>query len=204
MFIVNFIVYFVIATIPLLFAAVQPWVWSVYSVLIFAAFLLLLWQDKNQRLWMPNKIVIFTLVTFFIVTIYQYLSLPAYLLAILSPARYEGLLTSNRLIDSPLSWQALSYSSSNSFSWWIFLLSALMFFIVLRYFCDSRRSLKLLVIIMIGLAILEAIYGLIQALIPSLGVLWVDYVRPIWGMLGVRLLTGIILPVSSRWSGRWL
>jgi O-antigen ligase len=29
---------------------------------------------------------------------------------------------------------------------------------------------------MIGLAILEAIYGLIQALIPSLGVLWVDYI----------------------------
>jgi len=55
-------------------------------------------------------------------------------------------------------------------------LSAFMFFFVLRDFCDSRRSLKLLVIIMIGLAILEAIYGLIQALIPSLGVLWVDYI----------------------------
>jgi O-antigen ligase len=178
---IKIITLFIVGTIPIIFAAVQPWVWSVYSVLIFASFLLLLWQDKNQRSWMPNKMVIFTLVTFFIVTIYQYLSLPAYLLAILSPARYEGLLSSNRLIDSPLSWQALSYSSSNSFSWWIFLLSAFMFFIVLRHFCDSRRSIKLLVIIMIGLAILEAIYGLIQALIPSLGVLWVDYVQAYMG-----------------------
>ncbi len=30
---------------------------------------------------------------------------------------------------------------------------------------------------MIALAVLEAIYGLIQALIPSLGVLWVDYIK---------------------------
>ncbi len=130
---------------------------------------------------MPNKIVIFTLGVFFIVTIYQYLSLPANLLALLSPSRYETLLTSNRLIDSPLSWQALSYSSSVSFSWWIFLLSTFMFFFVLRNFCDSRKSIKVLVLIMIGLAIVEAIYGLIQALIPSLGVLWVDYVRSYMG-----------------------
>jgi O-antigen ligase len=51
-----------------------------------------------------------------------------------------------------------------------------MFFFVLRHFCESRRSLKLFVGIMVGLAIAEAIYGLIQSLVPSLGVLWVDYI----------------------------
>jgi O-antigen ligase len=56
------------------------------------------------------------------------------------------------------------------------MLSAFLFFFVLKCFSESRRSLKLLVGIMIGLAIAEAIYGLIQALIPSLGVLWVDYI----------------------------
>ena len=80
--VIKIIVLFIVATIPLLFAAVQPWVWSVYSVLIFAAFLLLLWQDQNQRSWMSNKIVIFTLVTFFVVTLCQYLPLPAYLLSL--------------------------------------------------------------------------------------------------------------------------
>jgi O-antigen ligase len=51
-----------------------------------------------------------------------------------------------------------------------------MFFLVLKNLFDSRRSLKLLTQLMIALAVLEAIYGLIQALIPSLGVLWVDYI----------------------------
>ncbi len=54
------------------------------------------------------------------------------------------------------------------------MLSAFLFFLVLKNFCDSRKSLKHLVGLMVGLAISEAIYGLIQALIPSLGVLWVD------------------------------
>ncbi len=62
--VIKIIVLFIVATIPLLFATVQPWVWSVYSVLIFAAFLLLLWQDQNHRSWMSNKIVIFTVVAF--------------------------------------------------------------------------------------------------------------------------------------------
>ena len=68
----KIIIYFIIVTIPLLFAAVQPWAWSVYSVLIFAAFLHLLWQGKNQPSWVPNNIVIFSVVVFFVVTLNQF------------------------------------------------------------------------------------------------------------------------------------
>jgi len=82
MIICRSIVYFVIATIPLLFAAVQPWVWSVYSVLISTSFLLLLWQNKNQRSWMPNKTFIITVVFFFTVTLSQYLPLPSFILSL--------------------------------------------------------------------------------------------------------------------------
>jgi len=174
---VYIITLFVVGTMPLLFAAVQPWVWSVYSVLIFAAFLLLLSQDQNQQSWMPNKVVVFTLVTFFVVTLCQYLPLPAYLLSLLSPFRSDSLSASNHLLGNRLSWQSISYSPLISFSWWIFLISASMFFFVLMYVCESRRCIKILVQLMIALAILEAIYGIIQALIPSLGVLWVDYIH---------------------------
>jgi O-antigen ligase len=170
-------VLFIVATIPLLFAAVQPWVWSAYSVLIFAVFLVLLWQDKNKSSWIPNRIVIFTLLIFFIVTLFQYLTLPEYFLSLLSPFRYETLSTANQLLNNSLSWHSLSYSPLNSFAWWTFLLSAFMFFFVLRTFFESRRSLKLLVGIMVSLGIAEATYGLIQALVPSLGVLWVDYMQ---------------------------
>jgi O-antigen ligase len=113
---------------------------------------------------------------FFALTLIQYFPLPLPILSLLSPFRYEALSTSNTLLNNSLSWHALGYSPLISFSWWAFLASAFIFFFVLRHFCDSRRSLKVLIFIMIGLAIAEAIYGLIQALIPSLGVLWVDYI----------------------------
>jgi O-antigen ligase len=174
---VYIIAIFVVGTIPLLFAAVQPWVWSVYSALIFAAFLLLIWQGQGQRSWIPNKIVIFTLVAFFMVTLFQCIPMPADLISLLSPFRYESLSTSNRLLFKSLSWQSLCYSPWISFSWWTFLISASMFFFVLKYFCISRKSIKILTLLMLALAMLEAIYGLIQALIPSLGVLWVDYIQ---------------------------
>jgi O-antigen ligase len=174
---VYIVVLFIVGTIPLLFAAVQPWVWSLYSVIIFASFVLLLWQDKNQRSWLPNKLFISTLIIFFIVTLFQYIPLPAYLLSLLSPFRYKALVTSNNLINSSSSWHSLSYSPVNSFSWWLFLISASMFFFILRHHCESRKSLKLIVGIIVGLAIAEALYGLVQALIPSLGVLWVDYIQ---------------------------
>jgi O-antigen ligase len=153
----------------------------VYSFLIFAAFLFLLWQGSNQWRWVPNKIFVITMVFFFTLTLSQYLPLPSSILSFLSPFRHDALETSNRLLDNPMSWQSLSYSPLNSFSWWIFLLSVFIFFFVLKYFCDYRKNLKLLITIMIGLAIAEAIYGIIQALIPSLGVLWVDYIQSYMG-----------------------
>jgi len=175
---IHIIALFVVGTIPLLFAAVQPWIWSVYSVLIFTAFLLHLWQDKNQRSVMLNRVVIITVIAFFIVTFIQCLPMPASILSLLNPFRHQTLAASNNLLSNSLSWHSLSYSSLNSFSWWAFLLSAFLFFFIIKQFCESRRSLKVLVGIIMGLATVEAIYGLIQALIPSLGVLWVDYISP--------------------------
>jgi O-antigen ligase len=181
MIILKIIVLFIVGTSPIIFAAVQPWIWSAYSILIYAAFLFFLCQGGLQRLWVPKKLFIITVVLFFVLTLSQYLPLPSPILSFLSPFRHEALSTSNRLLNNPLSCHALSYSPLISFSWWTFLLSASMFFFVQRHFCKSRKSLKLLVGIMIGLAIAEAIYGLIQALIPSLGVLWVDYIQSYMG-----------------------
>ena len=47
--------------------------------------------------------------------------------------------------------------------------------------CSERKTLKLVVFVMIGIGLLEAAYGLIQALVPSLGVLWVDYIQDYLG-----------------------
>jgi uncharacterized protein (DUF697 family) len=45
----------------------------------------------------------------------------------------------------------------------------------------DRKMLQRIVFVMIGVGLLEAAYGLIQALVPSMGVLWVDYVQSYQG-----------------------
>jgi O-antigen ligase len=52
---------------------------------------------------------------------------------------------------------------------------------VVRTLCAERKTLKRIVWVMIGVALIEALYGLIQALVPTLGVLWVDYVQAYMG-----------------------
>ena len=175
------IVFFIVATIPILFAAVQPWVWSFYTVCIFAAFLILLWQNRINKTSMPDKICIFALGLFYLVCLGQCLPLPSSILSFLSPFRHEVLTQSIAIIDGSVAWQSISYSSLRSLAWWTFLLSLLLFFLVFRECCSSHRHMKLLIYILLGLAVVEALYGLIQALVPTLGVLWIDYIQAYLG-----------------------
>ena len=169
------IVFLIVGTIPILFASVQPWVWSFYTVSIFAAFLILLWQYRSSQSWITDKIFVFIVGLFFVITLGQCLPLPNLFLSFLCPFRYEVLKQSSTIIDTSISWHTLSYYPLNSLTWWTFLLSLFMFSLVFRKCCTSPRDLKLLIWILLGVAFLEALYGLIQALVPTLGVLWVDY-----------------------------
>jgi len=167
-------IYGIIGTIPLLFAAVHSWVWPVYTACIFALFVSLLWRNHIQ--WNPFSSVMFTFTAgFFLMwTCFQYLPLPSSMLAVLSPFRYEIVDKTYALTGVQHTWQALSYSPLTSLSWWIFLLGLFALFSVVNKLLPSRKHLTILLWIMLVVAALEAVYGLIQALVPSIGVLWVD------------------------------
>jgi hypothetical protein len=63
----------------------------------------------------------------------------------------------------------------------VFLISLCLFFVTVRRLCADAKILKRIVCVMMGVAMIEALYGLIQALVPTLGVLWVDYVKAYMG-----------------------
>ncbi|MEA1945807.1 MAG: hypothetical protein U9N83_00725, partial [Thermodesulfobacteriota bacterium] len=130
---------------------------------------------------MQDKIYIFALGAFYLVCLMQCLPLPSSIFSFLSPFRHEVLTQSMAIIHGSVAWQSISYSSLKSLAWWTFLLSLLMFFLIFRETFISSRHLKLLIYILLGLAVAEALYGLIQALVPSLGVLWIDYIEAYLG-----------------------
>ena len=177
----HIFILFIIGTIPILFAAVQPWVWSLYSFFMIVAFLIFVWQDRMWRSFVPGMGVNLTVVLFFAATMFLCLPLPDFVFSYLSPTRFQTLTSARVLLDSPSAWQTLSYAPWVSFAWWVFLLSLSLFFVVLRSLCAERKILKHIVWVMMGVALIEAVYGLIQALVPTLGVLWVDYVQAYMG-----------------------
>jgi O-antigen ligase len=121
------------------------------------------------------------LVLFFTATLFLCLPLPDFIISYLNPTRFQTLTTARVLLDSPLAWQTLSYTPRVALAWWVFLISLCMFFATVRSLCADAKILKRVVYVMLGVALMEAIYGLIQALVPTLGVLWVDYIQAYMG-----------------------
>ena len=115
------------------------------------------------------------------ITLFQSLPLPESVLSLLSPFRFKVLAQSRAIIGNPADLATLSYTPLASLAWWMFFLGLFLFFLVFRKTVVSDRNLKILIRILLGVAFLEAIYGVIQALVPSLGVLWVDYITAYLG-----------------------
>ncbi len=177
----RYIICFIVGTIPILFAAVQPWIWSFYTAVMVLAFLTALWRNPNSSVWIPPKIYIFSVGLFFGVTFLQSLPLSGDVLSLLSPVRYKVLTQAAAILGSPVSWPTVSYAPLTSLAWWTFLLGLFLFFRVFRQSMVASKDLTLLIWVVLGLAFLEAVYGIVQSLIPSLGVLWVGYVKAYLG-----------------------
>lgn len=171
---------FIIATIPFPFAAVQPWVWSGYGFLMVAVFLIGLWtRPFTSPVAISNRKKALTV--FFIWSLFLCLPLPPSILSILSPARAATLHEAWTLTGGTPAWQTLSYLPREALTWWTFLLSLGLFGSVVHDLCKVRKTLRQMVFLMIAVGIAEATYGLIQALVPSMGVLWVDYIQEYMG-----------------------
>lgn len=173
---------FILATIPIPFAAVQPWVWSFYSLAIMGACIAVLWRRKpGPPAPVPSPAALMAAGLFFLVTLIQCLPLPNAAMALLSPMRFKTVTAAENLTGAHSHWHALSYSALTAFSWWTFLLGLFLFFLLVRHLCADRKTRNRLTALMIALGLIEAVYGVIQALVPSLGVLWVDYFNEYMG-----------------------
>ena len=116
-----------------LFAAIQPWIWSFYSLLMIAAFVLYKWLKQEHIAFLTPKSSYIPAALFFSYTTLFWLPLPSGIISVLSPVRFESISTAQKLTDIVFEGQTLSYSSLNAFAWWVFLLSLCLFFFVVRY-----------------------------------------------------------------------
>jgi len=171
---VRFVVLFALATIPLLFGAVHPFVQGMYTAILLVGcggWLLLnlpaldLGQPWIRRLAAPAILLLYTAFTS--------LPLPLALVRILSPGRAAAIAQVNELAATDVQWLSLSYAGLGTFKETIFYLAILLFFVCLRFLLRRDRKFAdhvIRVLVLVGC--LEAVYGILQVVSPSLGVLW--------------------------------
>ena len=178
----RILVLFILTTIPILFAAVQPFVWTIYTVLMYLAFVLTLWIAPPDTLPRPGWAFYLSLAPFFLVTLFLCVPLPDELIALLSPTRFQLLQDAQALTGQPSHWRSLGYYPLHGLAWWGFLVGLALFFPVLQLHFRRQRSMRLTLWLIFGLAVLEACYGLFQALMPNTPVLWASHVKAYLGM----------------------
>ncbi len=167
------ILLFVICTIQFYFAAAHAWVWPFYVAVMAVAYVIHLWQRKSATISL-SKAWLICVGFFFAWTAFQCMPLPVKLLAVLSPNRHAVLMQSASLTGLPVNWGSICYNMDESMAWWILMIVLGGVYFVFRDELTSRRRLTLLITVFFALAFLQSIYGILQSLIPEMGVLGVQ------------------------------
>ena len=186
---------FLVLTIPLLFGATHPFVQGFYTlVLLLGAGCWYLFvgckqrsissrrlrrKKVNQAAINPDqRVPVWRAVWFWPGILLLYIALttlplPLHLLSIISPFRWHNLTAVNDLADAGIKFATLSYSALLSFKQGSFYLALLLYFLSARILLSRNRQFVLQVVtIMVVIGSFEALYGLLQVMNSSLGVLW--------------------------------
>jgi O-antigen ligase len=165
---------FPLVLLPLLLGGARPWFWSLVAGIFFAGMIILVlagWHSVSLK-DIPNKsIVLFLLLLGY--PFIQALPLPLSWLDIISPHRMIWYQTANEAVHLP-GWVArtiayIPLTTIFSAMWWIFLV---VYALPFRTLAHEEQDLKWFFRVLFIIAGFEAFYGLLQVLIPSLGVLW--------------------------------
>ncbi len=170
---VKGIIYFIIATVGLLFGAVQPWIMAIYAGLMILGFVVLMWQ--GGLLWRPGVWAWGIVGFFLLVTLFQVIPLSQGTLAWLSPVRERILAETAGILGRDMGTNTVAYSVYQASARWGFVVSLGLFFWVCVSLGRDRKIFKAMVWVALAFGIFEAVYGLAQVLIPGVGVLWVPY-----------------------------
>jgi hypothetical protein len=92
------------------------------------------------------------------------------MLEFLSPFRSSLLGKARELLGASAGWKSVAYVNTLSLSRWSLWLAAVLLGVIVKRASLDRRFLMRLVVVLLVLGSLEALYGLVQAMVPTTGV----------------------------------
>ncbi|MFZ2447555.1 MAG: O-antigen ligase family protein [Syntrophobacteraceae bacterium] len=167
----RFLVYWPIIVLPIFLGGARPWLWGGVAGIFGVAFALILWKSQEFISVDDVKKPLLVLLPILLYPFFQAIPIPLSILAILSPQRALWLQRAREATGGS-SWGAsLSYVPMDT------LFSGL-WFVMLALFALSLHSLirkgvlksDRFFLVLFIIASLEALYGIFQVLVPSIGV----------------------------------
>lgn len=169
----RFAVAMPLVLMPFFLGGARDWFWTSIAALFCFTLVVLIWLDPrlmtSSRVSRKVALVAAVIVLF---PFLQVLPLPVSLLQTLSPQRLPWLQKAQEVTGMSVEWAALSYVPLTTFFagvWFLFLAIYAWF---LHYMFQVERDLHWFFASLFIVAGGEAFYGILQVLIPSLGVLW--------------------------------
>ena len=171
---VKLLVFFLVATLPLLFGAVHPIVQGLYTFLMLVGlggWMLYAAPELSGNdvswSWLAIPLILIGYVAL------QSLPLPLPVLEILSPARAARVEMVNVLTHSGRTTASLSENGIIGVLNAIFFLSLLIYYVSLTLLLRRNKNFLVgILYILASIGLIEGIYGLLQAMNPGTGVLW--------------------------------
>lgn len=170
----RILISFPVLLLPFLLGGVHPWYWGPVAGIFLATALIVVWGDHHAAgPGVISKKAFLFWCLLLSCPFLQALPLPLSWLKLLSPQRLFWYETVIKMTNVP-SWMArtVAYTPiATVFAgiWWVFLVG---YGVVLRRVIREERELNWFFAVLFFVAGLEAFYGLMQVLIPTLGVLW--------------------------------
>ncbi len=169
---ITLVFFFILATIPLLFGARDPLIQGGYTTLIF--FTYGIWAVRNFETIRPYifnrpSLPVYLLIIFIFITS---LPLPLFLLNLLSPVRAESLTIATNLAQLRETVTSLSYYASDTRFYSIYFLGLFFYYLCTTNLLHKTDVKHTALWIIMSVGTFEAVYGLMQAMSPSIGVLW--------------------------------
>lgn len=176
----QYLVLFVLATVPLLFGAIHPIVQGAYVSLVLLGlggwWLIALPGRK------PDTILsswYFPLLALFVFILFQSLPLPITWIEWLSPARAERMRMVNMLAQGNQQYIAISDQGLAGLQHTFLILALIIYYVSLKILLRANKAFIHTIVGVITLVgVSEALYGLLQFLSPGVGLLWLPIPSP--------------------------
>ncbi|MFH2123663.1 MAG: O-antigen ligase family protein [Pseudomonadota bacterium] len=168
------LVFFLLATLPLIFGAVHPIVQGTYTFLIlvgFGGWLLYVLPEFPGKAWSWYWVGVPLVLIVYIIL--QSLPLPLSLVELLSPERATRIGMVNTLAQTNLASTSISDNGITGLREAFFVFSLLLYYIVLVTLLRRNKNMVSgLLYVIAGVGLFEGMYGLLQVMNPHMGILW--------------------------------